>query len=207
MRPPHTSNIASALALALALASALACSLLRAGAAHAAGAPGAPVSTPVTIEFATCQKPEWPRESLQNEETGTATLAYLVGEDGAVIDGVIRKSSGFAILDKAALDGMRRCQFTPASIGGVRSAAWLQMQYVWELNPVEAEFAQAAPLVASYLKAAAAGDVDAHYQLALLYRTHANVEGNAELSRKAMRLAAMPRPNMNWPICWSTATA
>ena len=42
--------------------------------------------------FSTCPKPTWPRESLRLKQTGTVSMAFLIGDDGVVNDKEIRKS-------------------------------------------------------------------------------------------------------------------
>ena len=72
--------------------------------ANAAG----PMRVAAVADFNTCAKPEWPKASLRNEETGTVTLSFLIGVDGRVADSKIVKSSGFRDLDKAAVAGIRQ---------------------------------------------------------------------------------------------------
>jgi protein TonB len=43
------------------------------------------------------------------------------------------KSSGFRDLDKAAVAGISKCRFKPAT-DGVPQEGWQQMQYVWTLE-------------------------------------------------------------------------
>ncbi len=106
----------------------------------APAAPPAPPSTaksvhiPAVADFSTCAKPEWPKSSLRNEETGTVTLSFLIGVDGHVADSKIVKSSGFRDLDKAAINGIGRCKFKPGMTDGKPEQAWMQMQYVWTLE-------------------------------------------------------------------------
>lgn len=108
-------------------------------------APPAPPAAPVAkasgpsrvaavADFSTCAKPEWPKASLRNEETGTVTLSFLIGTDGRVADSKIVKSSGFRDLDKAAVSGISKCRFKPGMTDGKPEQAWMQMQYVWTLE-------------------------------------------------------------------------
>jgi len=103
-------------------------------------APAAPASTAKSVhvaavaDFSTCAKPDWPKASLRNEETGTVTLSFLIGVDGRVADSKIMKSSGFRDLDKAALNGIGKCRFKPGMTDGKPEQAWMQMQYVWTLE-------------------------------------------------------------------------
>jgi protein TonB len=93
-----------------------------------------PVRIAAVADFSTCAKPEWPKASLRNEETGTVTLAFLIGTDGRVADSKIVKSSGFRDLDKAAVVGITKCRFKPGMNDGKPEQAWMQMQYVWTLE-------------------------------------------------------------------------
>jgi protein TonB len=65
-------------------------------------------------DFNTCAKPEYPKSSLRNEETGTVHPSFLIGVDGRVMDSKITKSSGFRDLDKAAQAALGKCHFKPA---------------------------------------------------------------------------------------------
>lgn len=93
-----------------------------------------PVRVAAVADFNTCAKPEWPKASLRNEETGTVTLSFLIGTDGRVADSKVTKSSGFRDLDKAALRGIAQCRFKPGMVDGKPEQAWMQMQYVWTLE-------------------------------------------------------------------------
>ncbi|MET0855992.1 MAG: TonB family protein [Telluria sp.] len=93
-----------------------------------------PVRVAAVADFNTCAKPEWPKASLRNEETGTVTLSFLIGADGRVADSKILKSSGFRDLDKAAVNGIGKCRFKPGLVDGKPEQAWMQMQYVWTLE-------------------------------------------------------------------------
>jgi len=106
----------------------------QAPAAPAAAANPNPVRIAAVADFNTCAKPEWPKASLRNEETGTVTLSFLIGTDGRVADSKIVKSSGFRDLDKAAVTGISKCRFKPGSTDGKPEQAWMQMQYVWTLE-------------------------------------------------------------------------
>jgi len=99
-----------------------------------AQAPAKSVHIPAVADFSTCAKPEWPKSSLRNEETGTVTLSFLIGVDGRVADSKIVKSSGFRELDKAAVAGISKCHFKPGLTDGKPEQAWMQMQYVWTLE-------------------------------------------------------------------------
>jgi bla regulator protein BlaR1 len=84
--------------------------------------------------FSSCEKPVWPKQSLRDGNQGTVTLAFKIGEDGKVENSRLQKSSGFALLDEAAREGIAKCRFRPATQGGKPVPAWMRMQYVWTLT-------------------------------------------------------------------------
>jgi protein TonB len=80
-----------------------------------------------------CDKPEYPRASLVNEEQGTVVLALEVGVDGKVMDSKVEKSSGFKNLDKATLK-LANCHFKPLEKDGKPAQSWAKFEYVWKLD-------------------------------------------------------------------------
>lgn len=81
-----------------------------------------------------CAKPDYPVRAARNGETGTVTLALLVGIDGRVQDSRIQTSSGYRELDRAAVNALSMCKFQPAMNGGTAEAGWAQLAYVWTLE-------------------------------------------------------------------------
>ncbi|MFC5475273.1 energy transducer TonB [Paraherbaspirillum soli] len=100
----------------------------------APAAPAAPSHTAAVVDARGCEKPEYPRTSLRNEEEGTVTLAFLIGVDGTVVDSKVEKSSGFRDLDRAAQAGLSLCKFKPATTDGKPEQSWTKMQYAWKLE-------------------------------------------------------------------------
>jgi protein TonB len=56
--------------------------------------------------------PKYPMMSLRLREQGTVVLTVLVGTDGMVSEITVSRSSGFARLDKAALEAVRRWRWS-----------------------------------------------------------------------------------------------
>lgn len=83
---------------------------------------------------APCEKPEYPRASLVNEETGVVTLALLIAIDGHVIDSKVDKTSGFKNLDNAALKAFAKCKFKPIIKDGKPEQDWAKLQQTWKLD-------------------------------------------------------------------------
>lgn len=96
--------------------------------------PAKSVHIPAVYDFNACAKPEWPKSSLRNEETGTVTLQFVVGIDGHVLESKVLKSSGFRDLDKAAAAGISKCKFKPGMTDGKPEQSVTQVQYVWTLE-------------------------------------------------------------------------
>ncbi|PRC93389.1 energy transducer TonB [Solimicrobium silvestre] len=85
------------------------------------------------VDFSTCDKPDYPRNSVRNEEHGTVRIAFLIGLDGRVADSKIEKSSGFRALDAAAKNGLSLCKFKPGTVDGKPQQTWTAVDYVWTL--------------------------------------------------------------------------
>ncbi|XLZ72573.1 energy transducer TonB [Massilia sp. SR12] len=82
---------------------------------------------------ASCTAPAWPREALRYEIEGATTLEFRIGSDGAVRDAVVRSSSGWTMLDQAALAGLARCRFKPG-LEAAREGTVFPIQYAWRLE-------------------------------------------------------------------------
>jgi protein TonB len=105
---------------------------------------GPPATTPSTnpgqmrsavfADANSCALPDYPSSAARNGETGTTTLALLVGTDGRVSSARIQQSSGSRVLDRAALNALSLCKFKPATSNGVAEAGWAQLAYVWKLD-------------------------------------------------------------------------
>lgn len=159
----------------------------------AVAAAGDAKTTPATIRFDTCSRPEWPRHALGRNETGTVTLKFLVDEQGKVIDSMVRKSSGSTGLDEAARQAIARCMFTPPTHNGHAIQTWATMQYVWSIDDKHADDKVAE---ANALRAAGAkGDMDALFKLSKMYQGGGRIKQDLAASATLLQLAA----NRNHP--------
>ncbi|MDO8653279.1 MAG: energy transducer TonB [Undibacterium sp.] len=99
--------------------------------------PVGPSTVPGVIDFkqAGC-KPEYPRASLRNEETGTVGLSVLIGADGSIAEVKIDKSSGFRGLDNAVKAQLMSgtCKNKPGTVDGKPQPTWTKVNYVWSLE-------------------------------------------------------------------------
>ena len=90
--------------------------------------------TAVLADAGSCATPAYPAAAARNGDTGTTTLALLVGTDGRVTSAKVQGSSGSRDLDRAAVSALSLCRFKPAMNNGVAEAGWAQIAYVWSLE-------------------------------------------------------------------------
>ena len=62
--------------------------------------------------------PRYPAAALRRGESGTVMVKAEIGIDGVPSDVTVASSSGSRLLDRAALDAVRRWRFTPALVNG-----------------------------------------------------------------------------------------
>lgn len=81
-------------------------------------------------------RPDYPRASLRNEETGTTVLLVTVGGDGTVTDVKVDKSSGFRGLDNAVRAQLMSgsCKNKPGTVDGKPQVTQSKVAYVWKLD-------------------------------------------------------------------------
>ncbi|RZT05472.1 Sel1 repeat-containing protein [Duganella sp. CF402] len=151
-----------------------------------ANAADAPAQTPASANFRTCEKPAWPRDTLYDGQPGVVIIGFLVGEDGKVIDTVIRSSSGVPALDRASLAAIKRCQFMPATAGGVPVSSWTSVRYNWSRSSTDNTLAD----FETYRAQAKTGDAAALYKLALLFRDGVGIENDIGRYDKLLRSSA-----------------
>jgi protein TonB len=75
-----------------------------------------------------CPKPDYPQTASREGWEGKVTLRVLVDEEGKPKSIEVYRSSGFAILDQAAVENVkRRCRFYPARDGDKRVEQWTRI--------------------------------------------------------------------------------
>lgn len=85
----------------------------------------APVNSP---------RPRYPRTARQRGLEGTVVVTVQVSEAGEVVDAAVRTSSGHAMLDQAAMDGVLRWRFSPARRLGEPTRATIDVPIRFELS-------------------------------------------------------------------------
>jgi periplasmic protein TonB len=109
--------------------------------AVAAPADARPAPAPVHVDLPSSDaqylnnpKPRYPPMSNRLGETGTVVVRVLIGADGTAQKAEIQRSSGFARLDKAALDAVLGWRYVPGKRGGVPEAMWYTVPIKWGLE-------------------------------------------------------------------------
>lgn len=111
-----------------------------------------------SVDFATCTKPEWPKEALEKRQYGTVKLEFDVAADGQVRQSRVVATSFHPLLDHAARRAIERCRLTPALERGKPVPDTLAMQYVWALDGAQDKPLDAPPKLAEFIKRARVAD-------------------------------------------------
>jgi TonB family protein len=80
-----------------------------------------------------CAGAEYPQEARRYELEGITTLRYRLAPDGRVTDVQVAKSSGWKLLDDAAIRTIQACAFTPEQAARADGAA-MPVKYAWSLE-------------------------------------------------------------------------
>jgi len=85
-----------------------------------AGSHGAPGTGPGTLaHYLSDPKPDYPELARQMRQQGVVELSVVVDAAGSVAEVSISRSSGYPMLDQAAVQAVRRWRFEPARAGGL----------------------------------------------------------------------------------------
>ncbi|MYM68752.1 TonB family protein [Pseudoduganella sp. FT55W] len=80
-----------------------------------------------------CIQPQWPAEARRYEIEGVTTLRFAIGMDGKVLQPAVTQSSGWRILDDAALHSIAQCLFQP-KLDAAREGTVFPIQVAWKLD-------------------------------------------------------------------------
>lgn len=78
--------------------------------------------------------PVYPRLARRRGYEGTVILEVLVNRKGRVEDVRLLKSSGYRILDKSAMDSVKKWLFEPAELGDEKIEAWVRVPIRYQLK-------------------------------------------------------------------------
>lgn len=73
--------------------------------------------------------PVYPKRALMLRQEGVVMLKALIGTNGNIKDIQIVSSSGYAQLDKSAIDAIRKWKFKPSIINGKPSLSWVKVPF------------------------------------------------------------------------------
>jgi protein TonB len=79
-------------------------------------------------------EPAYPPTSRRLGEQGTVKLRVLVDEKGRPTNVVVGQSSGFARLDQAAMEAVRKWRFVAATNGATAITTWTQVAITFRLT-------------------------------------------------------------------------
>lgn len=86
------------------------------------------------VDYLNNPAPAYPRVSRRQREQGVVMLRVYVLPNGAPERIELQTSSGFSLLDAAALEAVRKWKFVPAQAGGKAMAAWVSVPIEFSLN-------------------------------------------------------------------------
>jgi len=89
--------------------------------------------TKLLVSPETCVTPRWPVEARRYEIEGISLLRFRIGKDGSVQDARVVSSSGWALLDEAAIASLLKCRFKP-ELDEANEAATFPIQFVWTMD-------------------------------------------------------------------------
>lgn len=90
--------------------------------------------SPPAADYLKNPPPHYPRRARLRNQQGTVMLGVSVGVDGRPRDILIKRSSGYDVLDMAALSAVRRWKFVPARRGGEHVEASLVIPIEFRIN-------------------------------------------------------------------------
>ena len=99
--------------------------------------PGPPQEAPLveaTPLYADNPPPRYPRSARRRGHQGTVLLSVFVNPDGGVGELKVQRSSGFEILDKAALAAVRQWRFASGRRGDTPVGMWVEVPIRFELQ-------------------------------------------------------------------------
>ena len=77
--------------------------------------------------------PDYPREASQNNWQGNVVLTVEILASGNIGRIILKKTSGYKILDEAAISASKKWKFTPAKSGNKTVSAWLIVEIQFKL--------------------------------------------------------------------------
>ena len=80
-------------------------------------------------------RPEYPEEARRQRQKGVVLVNVEVGADGHASEVRLAQSSGYRLLDQAALEAVRRWTFDPALVAGIPVSSQVEVPVRFSLSP------------------------------------------------------------------------
>jgi TonB family protein len=85
-----------------------------------------------------CAQPEYPVAARRSGAEGTVVILYTMDVDGSIVDAEIEKPSGpsreHKLIDRIAVDAVKKCKGRPGLVNGVPIKSQGRLQYVYRLQ-------------------------------------------------------------------------
>jgi len=104
------------------------------GSEQRGGSKQAPAGRFSRVRYARVVKPNYPAEARANGWEGTTVLKVLVGHAGKSEQVALHRSSGFNLLDDAAVKALWLWEFHPARLGRQAVQSWVNVPIVFKLE-------------------------------------------------------------------------
>jgi periplasmic protein TonB len=98
-----------------------------------AGPPATGEPTSIAAGYLFNPKPIYPKEARRRKQQGTVLLEVQVSEEGFPAWVGLKRGSGFATLDEAAIQAVRHWKFSPARLGPARLASRIEVPVEFRL--------------------------------------------------------------------------
>lgn len=100
----------------------------------AATASETPITPPRVAAYLSNPAPAYPAAARDARQEGRVSLRVLVGADGRPQQTTVARSSGFPLLDEAAVAAVRGWRFAPAERAGISVDAWVLIPITFKLG-------------------------------------------------------------------------
>jgi protein TonB len=97
-------------------------------------APGAMMTT-ASPDYRRNPEPEYPLQARRRGQEGLVVLEATVSDTGQATAVTLKQSSGYALLDQAALQAVKRWEFEPARIGALGVESRIEVPVRFRLSP------------------------------------------------------------------------
>ena len=88
----------------------------------------------MNVRYARVVKPKYPEQAREQGWEGTTILKVLVDPAGRSEQVRVHRTSGFDVLDDAAMNALRRWEFHPAHHGQKSVESWVNIPVVFKLK-------------------------------------------------------------------------